>query len=49
VDWVLLSNALIITNGQILMRDVNATNRPVRYYRIVKHKGRFTGLVKAEK
>jgi alpha-tubulin suppressor-like RCC1 family protein len=36
-DWILLTNALSLTNGQLLLQDDAATNWPTRYYRIVEH------------
>jgi len=37
VDWVPLTNNMILTNGTLLIIDQDATNFPVRFYRIVEH------------
>jgi hypothetical protein len=36
-DWIPLTNALSLTNGQLLLQDDAATNWSTRYYRIVEH------------
>jgi hypothetical protein len=36
VDWVTLSNALVLTNGAIQLQDADATNSASRFYRIVE-------------
>ncbi|MDB6110727.1 MAG: hypothetical protein JWR69_2477, partial [Pedosphaera sp.] len=36
VDWTPLPNALSITNGLLLLQDVNQTNSPARFYRILE-------------
>jgi hypothetical protein len=36
VDWVTLSNALVLTNGAIQLQDADATNSVSRFYRIVE-------------
>ena len=37
VDWVTLPDALALTNGSLLLRDMDRTNQPQRFYRIVEH------------
>jgi hypothetical protein len=36
VDWTVLTNALSVTNGQILLQD-SWTNAPKRFYRVLEH------------
>lgn len=36
VDWTILTNALILTNGQMLLQD-SWTNAPKRFYRVLEH------------
>jgi len=38
VDWMTLSNALVLTNGAIQLQDPDATNSPMRYYRILENR-----------
>ena len=35
-DWVVLSNALSITNGLLMLQDSGQTNFPARFYRILE-------------
>lgn len=35
-DWVNLPGALVVTNGAMVLRDVTASNSPVRFYRILE-------------
>ena len=37
VDWLTLSNALVLTNGAIQLQDAGATNSPMRFYRILEN------------
>jgi hypothetical protein len=37
VDWMTLSNALVLTNGEIQLQDAGATNSPMRFYRILEN------------
>jgi alpha-tubulin suppressor-like RCC1 family protein len=37
VDWMTLSNALVLTNGAIQLQDEGATNAPMRFYRILEN------------
>ena len=37
VDWVLLTNDLTLTNGQLWLCDPARTNHPLRFYRILEH------------
>ena len=37
VDWMTLSNALVLTNGAIQLQDAGATNSPMRFYRILEN------------
>jgi VCBS repeat-containing protein len=37
VEWVLLTNDLTLTNGQLWLRDADSTNFPLRFYRIIEH------------
>ena len=37
VDWLLLTNAPVLTNGQLVLRDTTSTNHPARFYRLVEH------------
>lgn len=36
-NWVALPNGLSLTNGTLLLKDVEQTNFPARFYRIVEH------------
>jgi len=36
VDWITLTNALILTNGSAQLTDPNATNSAARFYRLVQ-------------
>ncbi len=36
VDWIVLTNALSITNGTVLFQDT-ITNAPMRFYRVLEH------------
>jgi hypothetical protein len=36
IDWTFLTNALTLTNGGALLSDPNATNSPVRFYRLIR-------------
>jgi hypothetical protein len=36
VNWATLPGALSVTNGQLLLRDVNQSNYPARFYRILE-------------
>jgi hypothetical protein len=36
VDWMTLSNALVLTNGVIQLQDADAANASMRYYRILE-------------
>jgi len=37
VDWMSLTNNIILTNGTLLLIDRDSTNYPVRFYRIIEH------------
>jgi hypothetical protein len=37
LDWGTLTNALSLTNGTLLLQDLDQTNYPARYYRIIEH------------
>ena len=37
VDWMTLSNALVLINGGIQLQDADAANSPMRFYRIVEN------------
>jgi hypothetical protein len=37
LNWVTLTNALTLTNGQALLLDTDCTNLPVRFYHIIEH------------
>jgi hypothetical protein len=37
VDWMTLSNALVLTNGAIQLQDAGAANSAMRFYRIVEN------------
>jgi alpha-tubulin suppressor-like RCC1 family protein len=37
VDWVTLPNALIYTNGVLILNDAAPTSNPARFYRIMEH------------
>jgi hypothetical protein len=35
VDWISITNALTLTNGEVLLQDV-WTNTPQRYYKVTE-------------
>ncbi|MDB6110726.1 MAG: hypothetical protein JWR69_2476 [Pedosphaera sp.] len=37
LDWTTLPNALIYTNGALLLQDAPPTNRPAFFYRVLEH------------
>jgi hypothetical protein len=37
VNWVTVPNALVLTNGALVLQDNSRTNHPDRFYRIVEH------------
>jgi hypothetical protein len=36
-DWVTLTNALKLTNGQLELHDADSTNHAMRFYRVLEH------------
>ncbi|HEX7576638.1 MAG TPA: hypothetical protein VF430_01230, partial [Verrucomicrobiae bacterium] len=37
VDWMMLSDGLTLTNGEIQLQDAGVTNLPMRFYRILEN------------
>lgn len=37
VNWQIVSNALVFTNGTLLLQDLTQTNHPTRFYRLIEH------------
>jgi len=37
VDWMPLTNDIVLTNGMLLLIDQDSTNYPMRFYRVIEH------------